>query len=86
MKFKGNRKHCREETEKMKPIFLGKLPAGKLFCECHITTKRREIESRIVECLYSDKHFCPKLKSTRGYQKVLSLRHFPHSDSTMLHT
>ena len=23
---------------------------------------------------------------TRGYQKVLSLRHFPHSDSTMLHT
>ena len=25
-------------------------------------------------------------KCTRGYQKVLSLRHFPHSDSTMLHT
>ena len=25
-------------------------------------------------------------KLTRGYQKVLSLRHFPHSDSTMLHT
>ena len=25
-------------------------------------------------------------ESTRGYQKVLSLRHFPHSDSTMLHT
>ena len=24
--------------------------------------------------------------TTRGYQKVLSLRHFPHSDSTMLHT
>ena len=24
--------------------------------------------------------------NTRGYQKVLSLRHFPHSDSTMLHT
>ena len=26
------------------------------------------------------------VNSTRGYQKVLSLRHFPHSDSTMLHT
>ena len=25
-------------------------------------------------------------RHTRGYQKVLSLRHFPHSDSTMLHT
>ena len=27
-----------------------------------------------------------KFRGTRGYQKVLSLRHFPHSDSTMLHT
>ena len=26
------------------------------------------------------------ISNTRGYQKVLSLRHFPHSDSTMLHT
>ena len=28
----------------------------------------------------------PTIQRTRGYQKVLSLRHFPHSDSTMLHT
>ena len=27
-----------------------------------------------------------EIEGTRGYQKVLSLRHFPHSDSTMLHT
>ena len=69
VKFKGNRKRCREETEKKcNHFFLGKLPAGKLFCKFHITTKRREIESRIVDewsdnCLYPDKNFCPKLKS-----------------------
>ena len=27
---------------------LGKLPAGKLFCKFNTTTKRREIESRII--------------------------------------
>ena len=44
VRFKGNRKRCREAAE-----FLGKLPAGKLFCKFHTTTKRHEIESRIVE-------------------------------------
>ena len=44
VRFKGNRKRCQEEAE-----FLGKLPAGKLFCKFHTTTKRHEIESRIVE-------------------------------------
>ena len=42
VKFKGNRKRSGEETEKVPPVFLGKLPAGKLFCKYHTTTKRRE--------------------------------------------
>ena len=33
-----NRKRCREEVE-----FLVKLPAGKLFCKFHTTTKRHGI-------------------------------------------
>ena len=50
MKFIRNRKRCGEETEKKNVIsFLGKVPAGQLFCKFHTTTKRREFETRIVE-------------------------------------
>ena len=38
-----------EKLNKCNQFFLGKLPAGKLFCKFHTTTKRRGIESRIVE-------------------------------------
>ena len=47
VKFKGNRKRSGEKTEKVKPVFLGKLPAGKVFCKYHTITRRREIKSRM---------------------------------------
>ena len=39
-----------------------------------------------ASCLPSSEWTYFRPHGTRGYQKVLSLRHFPHSDSTMLHT
>ena len=49
VKFKGSRKRCGEETEKVYPGFLGKATEEKLFCKFHAAIKRRKIESRIVE-------------------------------------
>ena len=49
MKLKGNRKRCGEETENVSPVFPLETTMGKLFCNFHTTTKRRVIESRIVE-------------------------------------
>ena len=56
-----------EKLKKCNQFSLGKLPAGKLLCKFHATTKRRGIKPRIVEwvvsdhCLYFDMHFCMKL-------------------------
>ena len=36
--------------------------------------------------VFGEGGYISRIHDTRGYQKVLSLRHFPHSDSTMLHT
>ena len=38
-----------KKLKKCNQFSLGKLPAGKLFCKFNTTTKRREIESRIIE-------------------------------------
>ena len=40
-----------KKLKKCNQFSLGKLPAGKLFCKFNTTTKRREIESRIIESL-----------------------------------
>ena len=51
-----------KKLKKCNQFSLGKLPAGKLFCKFNTTTKRREIESRIIEnewldhCLYFETH------------------------------
>ena len=54
MKFKGNRKRSGEKNEKVSPVFLGKLPAGKLFCKYPTTTKRHDKSNH---SLYFDAHF-----------------------------
>ena len=38
-----------KKLKKCNQFSLGKLPAGKLFCKFNTTTKRRGIESRIIE-------------------------------------
>ena len=49
LKFKGNTNSAEQKKLKECNQFsLGELPARKLFCKFHTTTKRSEIESRIV--------------------------------------
>ena len=51
-----------KKLKKCNQFFLGKLPAGKLFCKFNTTTKRRENRTSSQITVYTSKRiFCPKL-------------------------